>query len=171
MPFINRKITAMKRILFILTIALLPLSVYAQNDPGKQQRLQRIQQIQSAKIAFFTAEIQLTPKEAEEFWPLYNEYWKERDALMRKTQKAMLEIHASVKGGDVKQGPELVKLLESYISSSTEEGAIHRAYYDKFYKILPIEKVAKLYVAEEEFRMKMIYQLRGTGTPPQPVQK
>ena len=112
----------MKRILFILTIALLPLSVYAQNDPGKQQRLQRIQQIQSAKIAFFTAEIQLTPKEAEEFWPLYNEYWKERDALMRKTQKAMLEIHASVKGGDVKQGPELVKLLESYISSSTEEG-------------------------------------------------
>jgi hypothetical protein len=161
----------MKRILFILTIALLPLSLFAQNEQAKQQRMQRMQQLQSSKIAFFTAEIQLTPKEAEEFWPLYNEYWKERDALMRKTQRAMSEIYSSVKGGVVKQGPELVKLLEAYIANSTEEGSIHRAYFDKFYKILPIEKVAKLYVAEEEFRMKMIHQLRGTGTPPPPVQK
>jgi len=161
----------MKRILVILTIVLLPLSVYAQNDQMKQQRMQRMQQLQSARIAFFTSEIQLTPKEAEEFWPLYNEYWKEREALMRKTQKALFEIYESVKGGAVKPEPELVKLLEAFIANSTQEGEIHKAYFDKFYKILPIEKVARLYVAEEDFRMKMIHQLKGSATPPPPVNK
>ncbi|MDP3437123.1 MAG: hypothetical protein Q8S04_07750 [Bacteroidales bacterium] len=158
--------------LFILLITLsFAFSGFAQNEPQKKQKSHTYQQIQSAKIAFFTTEIQLTPKEAEAFWPLYNEYWREREMLMRRTQDAMRVITAYVKDGSPKTEPELVKLMGVYINNVTEEGFIHKVYYDKFFKILPVEKVARLYIAEEQFRMKMIRQFRVGSTPAVPINK
>jgi hypothetical protein len=58
---------------------------------------------------------------------------------------------------------ELKKQHEIYINGSSEEGAIHKDYFVKFSKVLPPTKVARLYVAEEEFRMRMIHQLRSGG--------
>jgi len=161
----------MKKLFILLIITSFAYSGFAQNEPTRQQRSQRYLQIQSAKIAFFTTEIQLTPKEAEEFWPLYNEYWKEREMLMRRTQESMRVITAYVKDGSPKTEPELVKLMGIYITNVTDEGFIHKTYYDKFFKILPVEKVARLYIAEEQFRMKMIHQFRGNSTPAVPLNK
>ena len=91
--------------------------------------------------------------------------------LMRRTQDAMRVVTAYVKDGSPKTEPELVKLMGVYINNVTEEGSIHKVYYDKFFKILPVEKVAKLYIAEEQFRMKMIRQFRSVGTPAVPINK
>ena len=158
--------------LFILLISLsFAFSGFAQNEPAGHQKSQRYHQIQSEKIAFFTAEIQLTPKEAEAFWPLYNEYWRERELLMRRTQESMKAITAYVKDGSPKTEPELVKLMGVFIGNVTEEGSIHKTYFDKFFKILPVEKVARVYIAEEQFRMKMIRQFRSGSTPAVPINK
>ncbi len=161
----------MKKPIILLIITFFAYSAFAQNEPPREQKSHTYQQIQSAKIAFFTTEIQLTPKEAEEFWPLYNEYWREREMLMRRTQESMRVITAYVKDGSPKTEPELVKLMGVYISNLTEEGSIHKIYFDKFYKILPVEKVARIYIAEEQFRMKMIRQFRGGGSPAVPINK
>jgi hypothetical protein len=154
----------MKKLIITIIISLVAVSGFAQPEPSKQQqRNQRYQQIQSAKIAFFTSEIQLTPKEAEDFWPVYNQYWREREVLMRRTQGAMRSIIKTLSGEEKRADAELKAILESYISNNTDEGAIQRAYFERFLKILSVEKVARLYKAEEEFRMKMIHQLRGVG--------
>ena len=154
----------MKKILLILLSIAIAIPAIAQPEPNKQQqRNQRYQQIQSAKIAFFTAELELTPKEAEEFWPVYNQYWKERETVIRRVQSTLRNVNRSLKGEQTMTDAEIKNQLEIYISGSSEEGAIHKSYFEKFLKILPPKKVAKLYIAEEEFRMKMIHQLRGTG--------
>lgn len=159
----------MKRILLILLTIAFAIPAIAQPEPNKQQqRNQRYQKIQSAKIAFFTAELELTPKEAEEFWPVYNQYWKERETVIRRVQGTLRNVNRSLKGEQAMTDAEIKNQLEIYISGSSEEGAIHKGYFEKFLKILPPKKVAKLYVAEEEFRMKMIHQLRGTGGPGTP---
>jgi hypothetical protein len=161
----------MKKLLIILISLSFAFSGFAQNEPTGHQKSQRYNQIQSEKIAFFTAEIQLTPKEAEAFWPLYNEYWREREMLMRRTQESMRVVTAYVKDGSPKTEPELVKLMGVFINNITEEGSIHKTYFDKFFKILPVEKVARLYIAEEQFRMKMIRQFRGGASPTVPANK
>lgn len=155
----------MKKLILILLAICLAIPSIAQPEPNKQQRNQRYQQIQSAKIAFFTTELELTPKEAEEFWPLYNQYWKEREVVIRRVQGTLREVNRSLKGEHPMSDTELRKKLEIYINGPSEEGAIHKDYFVKFVKILPPKKVAKLYVAEEAFRMKMIHQLRGGGGP------
>ena len=35
-----------------------------------------MEQLESAKIGFFTTRMELTPEEASKFWPVYNEYNK-----------------------------------------------------------------------------------------------
>lgn len=131
----------------------------------QQEKSQRYQQIQSAKIAFFTAELELTPKEAEDFWPLYNEYWKAREMANRKSYHALREINRLLDENKNVSDQELKQLLETYLYGSTAEGAIQKEYYPKFLKIFPLKKVVKMHLTEEQFRIKMIHQLRSGGSP------
>ena len=48
------------------------------------------------------------------------------------------------------------KLLKEYLDNFEKEGEHHKLYLEEFYKILPVEKVAKIFLAEEEFRINMI---------------
>lgn len=161
----------MKKIIPTFTFFLFALTLLAQpnSEARQQQRNQRYQQIQSAKIAFFTSEIQLTPKEAEEFWPIYNQYWKEREGVMRKAQSTLKSINKALSGEEKVSEQELKRLVESFVNQGSQEGEIHKEYYNKLSKILSVEKMARMYKAEDDFRMKMIHQFRGgMSQPPQP---
>ncbi|GAB1375040.1 MAG: hypothetical protein QMB82_09625 [Bacteroidales bacterium] len=133
---------------------------------GDQQN--RYEQIQSAKIAFFTSELELSPKEAEEFWPIYNNFWKEREKSYRRIQGNLKNIEKALSGESKISETELKSLMDKYVSGFSSEGEIFKNFHSQFMKILPSEKVAKIYVTEEKFRVKMIHQLRrghgGSGT-------
>ena len=47
----------------------------AKVDPPAES--QKMQNIEALKIAFISRQIQLTPDEAEKFWPVYNQYSNE----------------------------------------------------------------------------------------------
>ncbi|MEY3415919.1 MAG: hypothetical protein RL060_30, partial [Bacteroidota bacterium] len=58
----------MKKIIrYILTLLALASTAYAQN-PGNREK------IEAAKIGFISERLALTPKQAQTFWPIYNEY-------------------------------------------------------------------------------------------------
>lgn len=159
----------MKKLLILLLICTFAVSLSAQQhkEPQRQQKSQRYQQIQSAKIAFFSAEMELTPDEAENFWPLYNEYWKARERANRRSFQALRSINKIVNGNQKVTNQALKNLMETYISNITAEGEIHKEYYKKFLEIFSVEKVAKMYATEENFRIKMIHQLRSGGRQPE----
>ena len=59
--------------------------------------------------------------------------------------------------------------MDKYVSEFSSEGDIFKNFHSQFMRILPAEKVAKIYVTEEKFRIKMIHQLRrGQGGPGAP---
>src|SRR5660397_153109 len=67
----------MKQIIFTLTCSFLLLSqliVSAQNESHEDRR----EKYRSEKISFLTSNLELTPVEAEKFWPVYNQMEKER---------------------------------------------------------------------------------------------
>jgi hypothetical protein len=157
----------MKRLYILLLISLTAFSLNAQEADGsterQQQRNKRHEQIRSAKIAFFTSEMDLSPEEAAEFWPVYNEYWKERANAMRKSQHALRSMSYALEQGEKLPDTKIREYLHTYLNGSLEENRIHEKYFKKLCEILPLEKVAKMYKAEEDFRIKMIRQLRGVG--------
>jgi len=51
--------------------------------PPMDPQVQRAQNIEALKVAFISRELNLTPYEAERFWPLYNQYSNELQIAFR----------------------------------------------------------------------------------------
>lgn len=150
-------------LLLIICLTSFTLNAMVEGDSTErqQQKNKRHEQIRSAKIAFITSEMDLSPEEAEKFWPVYYEYWKERSNALRKSQHALNSLSLDLKQGKKLSETQIKEYLHTYFNGSLEENKIHEKYFNKLCKILPVEKVAKMYKAEEDFRIKIIHQLRG----------
>ena len=116
----------------------------------------------SEKIAFLTMEMGITPEEAQVFWPVYNQVDKERDEAIRRVFRSYKAVEDAVAAG--KSEKELNKLLDEYLAALKAQGEVEQNAYKDYAKVLPTEKLAKLYVAEEKFRRHHIRKLHGGGS-------
>lgn len=111
------------------------------------------ERLESLRIAFITKQLQLTPQEAEKFWPVYNTY----DDDMRK----MVRDHRSKGGSEID--------LEEKIL------VMHKKYRPDFLKVISEQKFDKLMVAERQWRDMLQKELQrrqkgggaGGGKPPE----
>ncbi len=140
----------------VLSMILCTVGSFAQNNHKGGQDWQ--EKIRSEKIAFLTSEMDLTPAEAEKFWPEYNEVQKDRNAKMEELFKNYRALVGSLKSN--KSESEYDALLQAYLKAEAETHTHEKEYVERFRKILPAEKVVKLYVAEEKFRRDQIHRLR-----------
>ena len=118
------------------------------------------ERIQSEKIAFLTAELNLSPEEAQVFWPVYNKIAAEKKELnkaVKTSYKALLEALNS----DTATDKEIDKLLDDYLAAKQANKEAGKGDVKEFRKVLPSKKVAKLYVAEEKFRRNQLQKMRG----------
>ncbi len=122
------------------------------------------QKVMSERIAFLTVEMEITPEESKDFWPVFTEVNKERDAATRCVFKAYKELDEALKAG--KSGKEISALLDKYLAAQDLQREVDEKASEKFRKVLPTEKVARLYIAEEKFRRQHIRKLH-----PKPEQK
>lgn len=115
----------------------------------------------SEKIAFITMELNLTPKEAEEFWPIYNQIVKEKNEVHNLSMTTYKALKQAVEEG--KTNPEeLDRLLNDYLKAKDLCHTTCQDNAEQYRKVLPAEKVAKLYVAEEKFRRQHIRNFKGS---------
>jgi thiol:disulfide interchange protein len=150
-----------KIIISIIALCFITGAIAQETEQSRQQREKaRYEQVVSAKIAFFTTSLGLTPQEAEAFWPIYNNYWKERESLHKRIQNSLVVMNKFL-NDEKKSDNDIKKFLEIYISHIASDGLIQKKYQEEFLKVLTVRQVARLYTAEEEFRIKMIHQLRG----------
>ena len=154
----------MRNIVTIILSALLLLAgIQTANAQNKEDWREKIM---SEKIAFLTSELNITPQEAQTFWPVYNQVNKERDEAMHNVFRSFKALEEAVSAG--KSEKELDKLLENYLDAIKEQGEVEKDAYDDYAKVLSVEKLAKLYIGEEKFRRQHIRKLHGGGGRPEP---
>lgn len=138
---------------FLTIFSFVVLSAQEKHDPGPEM----FERIKAEKISFFTSKLDLTPAEAQAFWPVYNEYEKKKFDIQRK-------IHDFERMPDEKftslSDSEIEKLTNSYIESFELEGNLRKEYHKQFMKILPLKKVLMMYRTENEFRSHLIREFR-----------
>ena len=117
------------------------------------------QKMMSEKIAFLTAEMDLTPEEAQAFWPVYNEVNKKNDEAMHKVFSAFKALEQALNDG--KSEKEIQHLLDEYLKALDAQKESGNAAAEKYRKVLSAEKVARLYVGEERFRRQHIRRLHN----------
>ena len=117
--------------------------------------------IQSEHIAYLTSELELTPEEAERFWPIYNKAHQEQMDNNQNYRKALKDLKMAVKEG--KSETDIKAALDAYNKAKSGQRNVLADYQKDFIKILGVVKTAKLYVAEDSFRTRQIHNLTGGG--------
>lgn len=111
------------------------------------------EKIKAEKISFFTGKLDLTPAEAQAFWPVYNEFDKKRFELQR-------QIHEFERMPEEKyktlSESEIEKMTNNYLASFETEANLIKEYHQKFLKVLSKKKVLMIYRTENEFRSYLI---------------
>lgn len=142
-----------KIILLFILVAISLTGANAQEKKDGNDRDDMFAKIKAEKISYFTSKLDLTPAEAQAFWPVYNEYEKKRFDILR-------QIHEFERMPDEKfatlSDPEIEKLTEKYIQSFEDQAKLLREYNTQFLKILPNKKVLLLYRTENAFRAHLI---------------
>lgn len=137
--------------LFTCTLLLCVLTAAAQED--KHDKNDRVE---SYKIAFITEKLDLTPKEAAAFWPVYNEYSDQIKKLRAKDKDRLKTYKEKSAATDA----DSEKFISDHLLSKQQEMDLAKKYIAEFKKILPVTKVARLVTLEQDFKMQLLKKLK-----------
>lgn len=147
-----------------LTIVLALLIGVAQSGLAQDPKLEgsKREQLQALKVGYLTEKLQLTPDEAQVFWPLYNELEDKLKTIKRerrKNRKSTKENHAEM------SDDQLMAAVEAELDFEQQELDLKKEYTQKFKKILPVKKVVLLHQAQEGFKRKLLKGAKERGRP------
>ena len=123
----------MKKIFLILIFA--SIAGFANAQEEDQPSAKKQQDIEALKVAFISKELELTPGEAEKFWPVYNQYSKE----LRTT---------------IKDDVDVLDRDEKVLN-------LRKRYKDQFTKVLGQERMNRIFNSEGRFRQLLIKSMRN----------
>lgn len=115
--------------------------------------------IRAAEIAYLAQKLDLTPDEAQKFWPLYNQYTKEVEILIAERRKRNKTPQQDRQPADANELGYERRMLD-----------IKTHYSQEFQKVLPPAKAGNVFRSEREFRNQLIRtmkdrQSRNVGGP------
>jgi hypothetical protein len=116
--------------------------------------------IKAKRIAFFTDRLQLTPEEAQRFWPIFNEYDLKRNTLL--IERRRLTENFQVNSKRMNEA-ETDRVLNRIVQISQEETKLFEQYNKRFRSVLPAQKVMILYIAETEFKVVLLKELKANS--------
>ncbi|MDP4222978.1 MAG: hypothetical protein Q8868_06660 [Bacteroidota bacterium] len=136
-------------IISIVLAALITGAALAQNP--------NMERLNAYKIAFFTKKLNLTEKEAEKFWPVYNEYQDSRNKLQVERQQIMRNFNQNELNMSEK---EMTEAADKLISLEVREASFTQEFHNKIKTVLSPVKVMRLYQAENQYRIQLLNQLQ-----------
>ncbi len=151
----------------VLLLTFTALALPAQPPPPDPDKMdERREEIETMKIGFITKKLDLSSEEAKTFWPVYNKFQDELEAIRKQRRNDMRDLRENFKELNDKDAE---KLIDNEIASRQKELDVMKSYHLQFKKILPVKKVLLLYRSEEEFKRELLDRLRDRkGGPPGP---
>ncbi|WP_258364890.1 hypothetical protein [Arenibacter sp. ARW7G5Y1] len=113
--------------------------------------------IKSLKVAFITERLDLTSKEAQSFWPIYNEHQAKREGLFKEER---IEIGSEIKNLDALSDARANELLVRMQRLEEEKYKLEKSYIEKISKTISAKKTILLMRSEEDFKRQLIKQYR-----------
>jgi hypothetical protein len=154
----------MKKWIFSIALSIMALSaLQAQPRPERGGG----ERVKALRTAFITNKLNLTPEEAQQFWPVYNQF--EAD------QKKIRDQFAPGKDLMAMSDAEAEKFLNNQLDMEQNLLNLRKDYLQRMKKVLPVRKVAMLPRLEREFREELLGNLqqmranRGGAAPQRPV--
>ncbi|NQU85248.1 MAG: hypothetical protein HQ541_05760 [Mariniphaga sp.] len=116
------------------------------------------EKFRAKKISFLTEQLELTPKEAEKFWPIYNQ--AEKENWEAQTKRREIENRVQKENGNLTD-KEIIALTKEMVETHKAEALVREKYNKKYLDVLPPKKILKLYQAEHQFLRQMLREFRN----------
>lgn len=136
-------------------LLLVSFSFYAQSGKIDEKR----EKIKAYKVSFLTTELELTPTEAEKFWPVYNAYDDKQFELRHQKMKTYMKQLDDESINSISE-KEAAALLAQMESTDKELYLLREKYNSNLKKILSAKKILKLKKSEDDFNRKLLKQYR-----------
>jgi hypothetical protein len=115
--------------------------------------------IRSNRKAFVAVNLKLSDDEAAKFWPIYDRYQKETNAIGDRLVGVIQDYTTNF--SDL-SNEKAMKLVDDYLALEADRVKVRRAYVDEFAKALPGRKVARFYQIENKMDAVIRYDLAAT---------
>ncbi len=133
-------------IVFILSFSLI---TFGQSNRDK---------IKTLKIAYITEKLDLSEKEAQQFWPIYNNYEEENSKLRNEASETRKKINfETLSEEDAKQFLKEIRLNDK------KRQAAENDFIDRLTKVISAKKIIMLHKIEDDFKRKMFDEYKRRG--------
>jgi hypothetical protein len=150
----------MKKLIGIGFMLLMVVSAWAQDDDLPQPHDPKVKdKINSARIAYITDQLGLTPAEAEKFWPIYREFSQNRVQIKQQYKEMK-------KNPDPNKTPEQndQALVDLQFQVKQKELDLEKDYSGRLLKVISAQKLRTLPDAEKRFRQMILEQIQRRQT-------
>lgn len=128
----------------------------AQGPPGPPKDGEafenRRDRIEALRVSYITTELQLTTSESQAFWPVYNEFRAEEQAI-RKRYKPVKKVEEMTEA-------EARMHLDKTLQRESEMLDLKAKYNERFLAVLPAQKLAMLTVLDRKFKERVLREMK-----------
>ena len=143
----------------MVVIAAFPIPALTQDKPADNMQVLR-EKIKADKKLVVAANMDLTESEAKGFWPVYEEYQKDLDAINQRILK-LIESYAADYRENTLSDEKATKLIDEMVAIEQAEAGLKTSSVPKLRKVLPEKKVARYLQIENKIRALVKYELAG----------
>ncbi len=145
----------MKKLIYTFLIIFISINSVVAQHHGKREKLK------AYKTAYLTDQLNLSPAEAEKFWPVYNAYEKEYFQLKVNKMKEMRNLIKEQGGFEDLTEKEANQLLSKLSANEQAILDVKKDLYKNLKNIIPAKKILMLNKAEHDFNRKLLSDYRN----------
>lgn len=131
-------------------------------NPAPPEPENRAEKVQAAKVAYITTRLNLSPLQAQQFWPVYNEF----ELARKKIRKQIKQLVVDTRQGADPSEEQLKTDLKKFMSLRQEELDLEKSYMEKFLKVISAKQLVEYYRSEKMFAKLLIDRIKGGGRGP-----
>jgi len=135
-----------------LLLAFSPLSGNAQSSKANDK-------IEAAKIGLISERLGLSPKQAQDFWPIYNQYTQERKQNQHVFREARKKFDPQTATDD-----DTNKMLKLSHGVKEKQLKIDQEFSDRLLTVINSRQLLSLHKAEQDFRQMILRKLEQRRT-------
>lgn len=129
-----------------LVVLFISLQQWVMGQPSRRER------VEAERVAFITKRMQLTPQQAQGFWPIHTQYEKE-ERLIKQKYRTQISI-ASMTELDAEEA------IEKRLRMEEELLALKKNFFSRFKTVVSARQVLLFQKSNAEFKQYLLEEIR-----------
>ena len=151
------------KVVILCLVALTAVPVFAQEQQGDQDMKILLEKVKADKKVVIAANMELTESEGKAFWPIYDAYQKDLQAINQRLGKAII-AYADAYNKKALTDAQAKQLTDEVLAIDQDELTLRKTYAKRLDGVIPGTKAARYLQLENKIRAVIRYQL-AAGIP------